>query len=197
MAKNGSDNGNTQQDPFGRGAKRGDSSAVSKAFTREENQGPDLPDPLPMSSVLPAGAKNYITPAGADRLREELERLAQRDRPRLAGERNDPEAKRQLARIDQRIFQIEQSLETAEVVSNPKGPPETVTFGATVRLREQDGQEVVYRIVGVDEVDIEQGWISWLSPIARALMNGKSGQHVSFKSPAGDQDLEILSVSYE
>jgi transcription elongation factor GreB len=197
MPKNGSDNGNTQQDPVGRGAKRADSSAVSKAFTREENQGPDLPEPLPTSSVLPPGAKNYITRAGADRLREELERLAQRDRPRLAAERNDPEAKRQLARIDQRIFQIEQSLETAEVVSDRRGPAETVTFGATVRLREEDGQEVIYRIVGVDEVDVEQGWISWFSPIARALMNAKSGQHVSFKSPAGEQDLEILAVHYE
>ena len=70
-------------------------------------------------------------------------------------------------------------------------------FGATVTVRENNGTESVYRIVGVDEADFDRGWISWLSPIARALVNAKVGQRVSFKTPRGFSDLEIVKVSYE
>jgi transcription elongation factor GreB len=170
---------------------------MSKAFTREENEGPDLPDLPPTTSALPPGAKNYMTRAGADRLRAQLARLIERERPRLTQEAaDDPDVKRRLGLIDQRIFQLEQSLQTAEVISPPTDPPGTVTFGSTVTVRGPDGEET-FRIVGVDETDHERGWVSWLSPVARALMNAKKGERVRFKYPCGEEDLEILGISYE
>ena len=170
---------------------------MSKAFTREENEGPDLPDLPPTSSALPPGAKNYMTRAGADRLREELARLVEKERPFLAeAAADDPDSKRRLGIIDQRIFQLEQSLQSAEVLSPPEDPPATVTFGATVTVRGPDGEET-FRIVGVDETDHERGWVSWLSPVARALMNAKKGERVRFKYPCGEEDLEILAIRYE
>lgn len=170
---------------------------MSKAFTREENEGPDTADLPPTTSALPPGAKNYITRAGADRLREELARLLEIERPRLSALSDDGEAKRKLSILDQRIFQLEQSLQTAEVISHASGPTQRVTFGATVTVRDELQEESVYRIVGVDEVDAERGWVSWLSPIARALINAKVGEEVRFKFPSGEQRLKIVSVIYE
>jgi transcription elongation factor GreB len=138
-----------------------------------------------------------MTRAGADRLRAELARLLEKERPLLAeSAADDPEAKRRLGLLDQRIFQLEQSLQSAEVISPPADPPATVTFGATVTVRGPDGEET-FRIVGVDETDHERGWVSWLSPVARALMNAKKGEKVLFKYPCGEEDLEILAISYE
>jgi transcription elongation factor GreB len=170
---------------------------MSKAFTREENEGSEFPDLPPTLSALPPGAKNYMTRRGADRLRAELGRLVERERPGLAAAADDPEAKRRLSVLDQRIFQLEQSLQSAEVVSPPAGPAHGVTFGATVRVREQSGDEAIYRIVGVDETDFDRGWVSWLSPIARALMSAKIGQRVRFKFPSGEEELEIVAITYE
>jgi transcription elongation factor GreB len=170
---------------------------MSKAFTREENEGPDLPDLPRMASALPAGAKNYMTRAGADRLRAELVRLIEKERPPLAeSAADDPDAKRRLGLVDQRIFQLEQSLQSAEVISPPTDPPTTVTFGATVTVRGPDGEET-FRIVGVDETDHERGLVSWLSPVARALMNAKKGERVRFKYPCGEENLEIMSIRYD
>jgi transcription elongation factor GreB len=169
---------------------------MSKAFTREENEGPDLPDLPPLSSTLPSGAKNYITRGGADRLREELERLIQEERPALAGAADDPEAQRRLSILDQKVFQLEQSLQSAEVVEPGSGPIDSVRFGASVTVRENEGEETTYRIVGVDEIDLDRGWVSWLSPIARALMKAKLGQHVRFKFPSGEKSLEIVRIAH-
>lgn len=170
---------------------------MSKAFTREENEGPERPEIAPTTSALPAGAKNYMTRAGADQLRAELARLVEQERPLLAAASDDPEAQRKLSLIDQRVFQLEQSLQTVEVVSPPEGPATTVTFGSTVTVREPNGDIAIYRIVGVDETDFDRGWVSWLSPIARALMNSKVGQRVRFKFPSGEEELEVLKVTYE
>ena len=170
---------------------------MSKAFTREENDGPDIPDLPPMSSVLAPGARNYITVAGAQKLRDELRRLIEIKRPSLASSSDDPEVKRQLARLDQRIMQLEESLQAAEVVSPPEGQPEIVRFGSTVTVRESEGSEATYRIVGVDEVDPERGWVSWMSPIAKALLNSKRGERIRFKVPAGEEMLEILEIRYD
>jgi transcription elongation factor GreB len=170
---------------------------MSKAFTREENEGPDVPDLPALASALPPGAKNYITRDGADRLREELARLVEHERPGLARAPDDPEAQRRLSIVDQRIFQLEQSLQSAEVVELGSGPIESVRFGATVRVREEDGEETIYRIVGVDETDFDRGWVSWLSPIARALMKAKLGQRVRFKFPSGEKELEIVRITYD
>ena len=170
---------------------------MSKAFTREETDGPDIPELPPLTSVLPAGAKNYITPKGAQFLRDQLARLINTVRPSLAAAADDPDAKRQLASLDQRIHRLEESLQSAEVVPPPEGVADTVRFGATVTVRETNGEESIYRIVGVDETDIDRGWVSWLSPIARALMNAKVGERVRFKIPSGETELEIVAISYE
>ena len=170
---------------------------MSKAFTREETDGPDIPELPPLASVLPVGAKNYITARGAQSLRDELTRLVRERRPSLAAAADDPDAKRQLASLDQRIYRLEESLQLAEVVPPPEGGVDTVRFGATVVVREANGEESSYRIVGVDETDLDRGWVSWLSPIARALMNAKAGQHVRFKIPSGEAELEIVAISYD
>lgn len=170
---------------------------MSKAFTRDENQGPDIPDVVPTASVLAPGAKNYITPGGAQKLRDELQRLVEVSRPGLAEARDDPDAKWQLARLDQRIMQLEESLQSAEIVEPPSGPVEVVRFGACVTVRESDGGETSYRIVGADETDPDENRVSWMSPIARALLNRKRGERIRFKFPSGEETLEIREISYE
>ncbi|MCA1658232.1 MAG: GreA/GreB family elongation factor, partial [Verrucomicrobiaceae bacterium] len=169
----------------------------SKAFTREEDSAPEPPDLPLLTSALAPGAKNYITPAGAQRLREELQRLIEMTRPPLADSEDDPDAKRQLARLDQRIIQLEESLQSAEIVSAPSGPAGVVRFGARVTVRESDGTETTYRIVGVDETDTDRNWVSWMSPIARALLNRKLGERIRFKFPSGEDSLEIKEIRYE
>jgi transcription elongation factor GreB len=102
-----------------------------------------------------------------------------------------------LARLDQRIMQLEESLQSAEIITSPSGPTDIVRFGATVTVRDSAGEEESYRIVGVDEMDIDQGWVSWLSPIAKALLNSQRGQQVRFKFPSGEKTLEVLDIRYE
>jgi len=170
---------------------------MSKAFTREENDGPEIPDLPRLSSSLEPGARNYLTAAGEQKLRDELQRVVEITRPSLASSSDDPDAKRQLARLDQRIMQLEESLQTAEIVAPPEGPPDVVRFGATVTVRESNGTETSYRIVGVDEMDLDRNWVSWMSPIAKTLLNAKRGQSVPFKFPSGEETLEIIDIGYE
>ncbi len=169
---------------------------MSKAFTRESDDLPDQPMLLRQSSLLPPGAKNYLTPNGAQRLREELDRLVQKERPEVAALPDD-KTKRRLQVLDQRIQYLEQSLQSAVVVTPPAAPWEQVRFGATVTVRECDGGETRYRIVGADETDLDRNWVSWLSPIARALLNARFGQRVRFKFPSGEKKLEIVAITYE
>ncbi len=170
---------------------------MSKAFTRESDDAPDLPV-LRHATVLPPGAKNLLTPGGAVRLRAELERLTREERPRLAASiGDDSDAKRQLQALDQRLQHLQETLHTADVIGPPAVPDDTVRFGATVLVRERSGTQTTYRIVGVDETDLDQNWVSWLSPIAKALLNARVGRCVRFKFPAGEEELEILSVTYE
>jgi len=170
---------------------------MSKAFTREDDNAPEIPDLPPLTSTLTPGAKNYITPAGAQKLRDELQSLIENTRPALADAQDDPDAKRQLARLDQRVMQLEESLQSAEIVPSPSGPADVVRFGATVMVRESDGSETSYRIVGVDEMDVDRNWVSWMSPIAKALLNGKRGERIRFKFPSGEETLEIIDIRYE
>ena len=170
---------------------------MSKAFTREENDGPDIPDLPPLISALATGAKNYITPKGAQKLRDELQQALEVARPALAGLTDDADAKRQLAKLDQRIAQLEESLQAAEIISVPSGPADVVRFGATVTVRESAGTKENYRIVGVDETDMDRGWVSWMSPIAKALLNRQRGEQVRFKFPSGEKTLEIVDIQYE
>ena len=170
---------------------------MSKAFTRDENEGPEIPEVVPTASVLTPGAKNYITPQGAQKLRDELQKLAEVTRPELVEARDDPDAKRQLARVDQRIRQLEESLQAAQVVDPAVGPADVVRFGARVTVRDSDGTDTTYRIVGVDETDADQNWVSWISPIAKALLNRRRDERIRFKFPSGEQILEIREISYE
>jgi transcription elongation factor GreB len=169
---------------------------MSRAFVRESDDRPELPIER-QPSLLPAGAKNYITPDGARRLREELARLVENERPSLAASSDDPEAKRRLLVLNQRILQLEESLQSAEIVSAPAGPAPAVRFGTTVTVRDSKSEESTYRLVGVDETDFDRGWVSWLSPIAKALMNARLGERVRFKFPSGEEELEIIGISYE
>jgi transcription elongation factor GreB len=170
---------------------------MSRAFVRESDF-PQMPELPPQVSPLPPGAKNFITAAGAQRLRDELTRLMDVERPRLAAARpDDIDAKRELQVLDQRIRYLQQSLRTAEVVSPDDGPRDVVRFGATVTVRESDGAESRYRIVGVDETDPDRGAVSWLSPIARALLNARLGDRVIFKAPRGQKELAIVGIEFE
>lgn len=168
---------------------------MSKAFTREDDQ---LDEPILLRpSALPPGVKNYITVDGERRLRSELDRMVQSERPSLVAKIGDLDAKRELRVLDQRIAELQRSLQTAVVVPPPVVPDDVVKFGATVTIRERNGAESTYRIVGVDEIDIDRGWVSWLSPIAKALVNKRAGDHLRLKLPAGDQEMEILRVAFD
>jgi transcription elongation factor GreB len=159
-------------------------SGMSKAFTRESDDGPDLPAPVRPIAALPPGVKNYVTAAGARKLRDELAGLINMERPRPAS-------------LDQRIMQLEAALSSAVVVPVPEKPWDEVRFGATVTVRDPSGAEERYRIVGIDEVDVDRDWVSWRSPIATALLNARMGQRVRFRVPAGERQLEIVAIAYE
>ena len=170
---------------------------MSRAFVREADDAPELPMARP-ASALPPGARNYLTLDGAVRVREELRRAVESERPALLAGPDDPETKRKLLVLEQRIQELEGTLLSAEVVSAPPGDArDVVRFGATVTIRRADGEEDTYRIVGVDEIDLERSWVSWASPIARALTNARAGEHVPFKFPSGEEILEIVKIDYE
>jgi len=155
---------------------------MSKAFTRETDDLPERPVLKRPASSLPAGAKNYFTPGGLNILRRELELLMSSPDP---------------SSVRDRILEIQQSIESAVVVPPPPQPWDQVLFAATVTVRNASGEENAYRIVGVDETDIDRNSISWLSPLAKTLLKARVGDHVHFRAPVGEQNLEIVSVRYE
>lgn len=170
---------------------------MSKAFTRESDDGPELPNRPRRLVVLPPGTRNYLTASGALRLREELEELLHPDTPAEI-DLSDSEGARAVPKAAaERIAQIEQALATAEVVEPPPPPHDQVRFGATVTVRHGNGEETCYRIVGMDETDIDRDWISWLSPLAKALLNTRLGQTIPISLPAGKDELTILGIRYE
>jgi len=171
--------------------------------TGEDDEDEDAPP-------VPAGSKNYITPAGFKRLKDEALHLLDRERPDLVkvvawaasnGDRSENAdyiyGKRRLREIDRRIRFLTKRLDAAEVI-DPTAREDTdrVFFGATVTLADEDGAENTYRIVGIDEADVSRGRISWISPLARALLKRQEGEQFTFKSPGGDQLLEIVRVEY-
>ncbi|NCX50121.1 MAG: transcription elongation factor GreB [Burkholderiaceae bacterium] len=159
--------------------------------------------------------KNYITPAGHEALKTELLHLLDHERPEIVqvvhwaasnGDRSENGdyiyGKKRLREIDRRIRFLNQRLENAVVVNNQEriakgGDPEQIFFGATVLYSDADGTETRVRIVGVDEVDLEKGYVSWISPIAKALIKAKVGDTVRIQTPAGVKEIDILDVRYE
>jgi len=169
---------------------------MSKAFTREDDAAEPI-IPRRVADPLPPGGRNYLTPDGVRRLQAELDRLVHVERPRAAASSDPSVAREQLHHLDLRIQHLQQSLQSAVVVESPADVRDYVRFGASVCVRERSGEESRYRIVGIDEADIARGWVSWLSPIAKALLNARLGQRVRLKLPSGDEELEIISISYE
>ena len=179
---------------------------MSKAFTRESDQDDD---DLPAVAPVPGG-KNYITRAGYDRLRAELFQLMDEERPRIVeivhwaasnGDRSENGdylyGKKRLREIDRRIRFLTKRLEIAEVVdASLHHGGDQVFFGATVTYADSKGSETTVTVLGVDEADSAQGQISWVSPIARALLKARVGDVVRLLVPGGAQELEILSVTY-
>lgn len=170
---------------------------MSKAFTRESDDAPEVPLRPRRLSALPPGTKNYLTASGARQMRADLGDLLVTGRDQLASLPASDEVKRRLDAVNERIEQIEASLSSAVIVEPPPPPHELVRFGATVVVRHRNNEESGYRIVGVDETDLDRDWISWLSPIAKALLNRRVGQAIRIKLPAGDDELTILSIHYE
>ncbi len=182
---------------------------MSKAFTRESDADDD-DEGLEPSLQLPAGTKNYITPAGYQRLRDELEQLWKVERPALVqtvawaasnGDRSENGdyiyGKKRLREIDRRIRFLSKRLDHAEVVDPAqRGDCDQVFFSATVTVCGEDGLERIYSIVGVDEADPGRGLISWVSPLARALLKARKDDTVVIQVPGGREELEIVDVSY-
>lgn len=185
-------------------------SIMSKAFTKEsDNQDDDDAAGESSQSPLPTGAKNYMTPAGAQRLQAELKKLRNEERPKLVntiawaagnGDRSENAdyiyGKRRLREIDRRVRFLIKRLESAEVVDPSSQSSDRVLFGASVTVRDEGENTRTYRIVGIDETDAANGLVSWISPIAKALLNAKVGQVVTLRSPKGEEDLEILKIEY-
>ena len=185
---------------------------MNKAFVKESDdadddedlQGADAPE------LGGAGARNYITPAGHARLKTELLHLLDVERPEVVrivswaasnGDRSENGdylyGKKRLREIDRRIRFLTRRLDRAEVVDPlQQAGNEQIFFGATVTYLQSDGVERTVRIVGIDEVDPLNGQISWISPVARALIKAREGDSVALQTPAGKLELEILAVSY-
>ena len=180
---------------------------MSKAFTRETDGDEDEEAALP---ALPQGGKNYITPQGYARLRAELLGLIDEERPKVVevvhwaasnGDRSENGdyiyGKKRLREIDRRIRFLTKRLEIAEVTDpSVHHASDQVFFGATVTYAEVSGQERTVTIVGIDEADSLQGQVSWVSPIARALLKAREGDTVKLVTPAGAQEVEVLEVKY-
>jgi transcription elongation factor GreB len=178
---------------------------MSKAFVKDDAPAPETDaEPAP---PLPTG-KNYITPAGFARLQDEKKRLLEVERPEVVktvawaaslGDRSENAdyiyGKRRLREIDRRVRFLIKRLEAAEIVHASGRDTEQIFFGAQVRVRGASGERTV-RIVGIDETDATQGCVSWISPIARALLKARQGDRVVLRTPAGEEALEILEVSY-
>ncbi|MFC3108014.1 transcription elongation factor GreB [Undibacterium arcticum] len=184
---------------------------MNKAFVKESDNEDDEGDELAVGGPpIPAGAKNYITPAGHQRLKDELLRLIDVDRPEVVrivswaasnGDRSENGdyiyGKRRLREIDRRIRFLTKRLDLAEVVDpSVHHGRDQIFFGATVRYENQCGEENTVTIVGIDEIDPLHGMISWISPFARTVTKAHIGESITLKTPGGIEELHIIDVQY-
>jgi len=184
---------------------------MNKAFTREsDDTDDDAPEGAP---ALPSGTKNYMTPGGFAALKGELDLLVGKERPELVatiawaagnGDRSENGdyiyGKKRLREVDRRIRFLIRRLDNAVVVDPAQraGAEDEgrVYFGATVEVVGTNGEQRTVSIVGVDEIDTARGYISWVSPMARALIKAREGDTVTLQTPAGAEELEIAAVRY-
>lgn len=159
---------------------------------------------------IPAGTRNYMTPEGFRRMQEELRSLLRVERPKVVevvawaagnGDRSENGdyiyGKKRLREIDRRIRFLSKRLENAEVVDASRQPRrDQVFFGATVTFAREDGTERTVTIVGIDEADMDQGKVSWISPIARALLKAREGDLVTLRTPQGPEEIEVVAIAY-
>ena len=184
---------------------------MNKAFTREpEGDADDDDEEVAGAPPLPAGARNYLTPAGYQRLRAELMSLLNEERPKIVevvswaaknGDRSENGdylyGKKRLREIDRRIRFLTQRLDIAEVADpSVHHGGDRVYFGATVRYANAAGAERTITIKGIDESDSLQGEVSWIAPIARALLKSRVGDEVQLLTPGGVETIEVLAVRY-
>jgi transcription elongation factor GreB len=183
---------------------------MNKAFVKETDV-PDADEDDIAAPALPAGSKNYMTPAGYAQLDAEFNQLWKVERPRLVetiswaasnGDRSENGdyiyGKKRLREVDRRIRFLSKRLEYAEVVDPAtREATDQVFFGATVTVAAPDGTESTYSIVGIDEADAGRGRIAWISPMARALMKAREGDTVSVQTPDGRREVEIVEVRYQ
>src|SRR6266568_913314 len=179
---------------------------MSKAFVKESQVAPEEEEPS--QAAIPAGGKNYISPAGFARLKAELKQLVEIERPEVVktvawaaalGDRSENAdyiyGKKRLREIDRRVRFLIKRLEAAEIVQSAGRDTGQIFFGAKVKIRtKKETKEVI--IVGIDEVDPANGKVSWISPVAKALLKAREGDRVTLRTPSGDEKLEILEVSY-
>ncbi len=180
---------------------------MNKAFIKESEED----DELDGSPQLPQGVKNYITPSGHKQLVDEFDQLWKVERPELVktiswaasnGDRSENGdyiyGKKRLREIDRRLRFLSKRLENAEVVDPAqRSDCDQVFFGATVTISNEQGEEHTYSIVGLDETDPARGRISWISPLAKALLKAREGDVVKLHTPKGVEDLEIVEIRYE
>lgn len=183
---------------------------MSKAFTKESDAQAD-DDEGPVLPPIPAGSRNYMTPAGYARLRSELLDLIDNERPKIVevvhwaasnGDRSENGdylyGKKRLREIDRRIRFLTKRLEVAEVVDPlVHAGSDQVFFGATVTYVDEEGVTSTITIMGIDEADSGRGQVSWVSPVARALLKSRVGDEVPLPTPGGVRSLEVLAVRYE
>ncbi len=194
---------------------------MNKAFVKEDSDNSDgLTEPSELDLELDTddedsesgttkNQKNYITAKGADNLRAELRKLLYEDRPEVVrvvswaasnGDRSENGdyiyGKRKMREIDRRIRFLQKRLDKAEVVDPLKQPKDRVLFGANVEISNEEGELKKYRIVGIDETEVSNGLISWISPVAKALLNSKVGDEVTVRTPKGEQAWVIEKVEY-
>lgn len=181
---------------------------MSKAFVKEDSE-LDEDDPKELASAHLFQGKNYISPTGLLRLQEEYKQLKFKERPEVCrvvqwaaenGDRSENAdytyGKKRLRQIDSRLRFLRKRIEAAEVIDPTTVKSDSVMFGATVTILTEDDTEKTYTIVGSDEMDIDKGRISWLSPLASALMKAKEGDVVQFRSPKGLQEIEVLKIVF-
>jgi transcription elongation factor GreB len=182
---------------------------MSKAFTKESDGDDDDRD-VADDPAVPGGLPNYITPAGHKRLNDELARLWKDERPKLVdtiawaasnGDRSENGdyiyGKRRLREIDRRIRFLSKRLDKAVVVDNAGKDHDRVYFGATVTYADEAAAERAVTIVGIDELDPARGRVSWVSPIATALLKASVGDVVTLRTPRGTEELEIVAIRYD